>query len=843
MLISRDTYRQVRGIFDPEAQAPLAVKGKVEPVQTYVVLQAKPRAFRMGTRGVEGIETHMVGREAELLALQAAYADAVGGETRLALVVGEAGVGKSRLLYEFETWVDLRPEEVYFFKGRAAPGLQNVPYSILRDLFAYRFEMLETDNAATALTKFRAGMGEFLPAERADLVGHLVGFDFSASPAVRNLAGSSELGQLGLVYLTQYLRAVAAREPVVLFLEDLHWADDSSLDQVERLLAALPAARLLVVGLTRPILFERRSHWSEGLAAVTRLELKPLSKQASLNLVDEILQKVDVIPEVLRELVVEGAEGNPFYLEELVKMLLDERVIERRDAAGEHWSVNLDRLKQTRIPPTLTGILQARLDGLPKPEREALQRAAVVGRMFWDAAVADLTETERAQVDGVLDAIRSRELIYWRERSAFAGTEEFLFKHALLRDAAYETVLLKLRKVYHAQVARWLEAHAGERIEEYAGLIAEHLERAGQTEAAARYLCRSAERARTAGAYRDVLEIARRALALLPEGSPEWPGAQFLYGRALYSLGDLGAARQALELALGAAQTADDDGLCVQSLDSLGTIAGESGDFALGRTYQERGLALARQTGNQAGTARTLIGLGSIDTRQGAYREAEGKLTEGRALYEALGDRCGLAMALDRLAVVAYLGLGDYPRALALDQQALALFQEIGARGLVASVLGNLGEIFRSMGDYVQAQRYYRESMAISSEVGDKYLAVVLTNNLGHTAAALGEDDQARAYYHEALPLAHELGMLPFLLDSLVGLAGILARSGQVEPALGLLGLAANHPALFDEVRLLIEQPLELLRTQCSPEQVEAGLARGKEMQLETVVADLLLLK
>jgi hypothetical protein len=212
ILISHATYRHVRGVFDVQGQDPLSVKGKREPLQTYVVHAAKPRAFRVGTRGIEGIETRMVGREADFQRLQNAFTAAVAHcATHLVTVIGEAGVGKSRLLYEFENWIELRPETITDFKGRTTPTLQRVPYSLVRDMFAYRFGILESDSPAEALEKFRLGMAEVLPPERADLVGHLIGFDFSASTAVRNLLGSTGFGELARVYLTTYLRELAAR--------------------------------------------------------------------------------------------------------------------------------------------------------------------------------------------------------------------------------------------------------------------------------------------------------------------------------------------------------------------------------------------------------------------------------------------------------------------------------------------------------------------------------------------------------------------------------------------------------------------------------------------------------
>ena len=519
ILISHDTYRHVRGIFDVLPQEPIAIKGKAELVRTYVVQRAKPRAFRMPTRGVEGIETRIVGRDAELLTLQNTFRDAMeDAQTHVVTVAGEAGVGKSRLLYEFDNWIELLPETVLYFKGRATSEMQAVPYSIVRDMFAFRFEILESDDAGTVLEKLRAGMSPILEPDHADLVGHLVGFDFSASPVVQRFLGSPTFAERAKTFLTDYVRATAW-QPVVIFFEDVHWADDSSLDLLDHLVRAVPDARLLVVCLTRPELFERRPYWGEGLGAHVRIDLKPLSRRVSRELVGEILQRVESIPDDLQKLVVDGAEGNPFYVEELIKMLIEDGVIVRGE---ERWWVELDRLAEVRVPPTLTGVLQARLDGLPASEKALLQRASVVGRLFWDATVAELrvddgSRVGRDEVTALLDTIRDRELVFRRERSAFVGADEYIFKHALLRDVTYETVLLKLRRVYHGQVARWLEANAGERVGEYLGLIARHYDLAEEPEKATAYLLRAGDQARLAYAHQEAIEYYLRALAFLEE--------------------------------------------------------------------------------------------------------------------------------------------------------------------------------------------------------------------------------------------------------------------------------------------------------------------------------------
>jgi predicted ATPase len=298
ILITQATYRHVRGVFDVVQQPPLQVKGKAEPVQAYQVERAKPRAWRLASRGVEGVETRMLGREAELLVLQEAYQEAVEArETRVVTVLGEPGVGKSRLLDEFTAWVDLEPEEVWYFRGRASAEGRVVAYGLWRDLFAYRFDILETDGASLALDKFRSGMADLLEAEKADLVGYLVGFDFAASPHMATGLDGESLGQMAAAYLARYLEGLARQEPVVVLLEDLHWADDASLDLLGQVVERAPAAPMLVVGAARPELLERRPHWGEGREAYSRLELKPLSKRASRALVREILHRVREMPD------------------------------------------------------------------------------------------------------------------------------------------------------------------------------------------------------------------------------------------------------------------------------------------------------------------------------------------------------------------------------------------------------------------------------------------------------------------------------------------------------------------------------------------------------------------
>ena len=387
MLISHFTYRHVRGLFDVEARVPLQVKGKRDLLRTYVVLQPKRQSFRIVTRGVEGIETEMVGRDVEFAELCGHFeAVVLRGVSRLVTVFGDAGVGKSRLLYELENWLELRPEGVYFFKGRALSNRESLPYGLFRDLVAARFGILDSDTPEIVANKFRAGMATAIEPDEADLVGHWLGFDLSTTAAVQRIAGAAEFATVARAHFVEYVRSLAASEPVAILLEDLHWADEESLDLIAHLAASLVDVPVIIVGAARPTLLERRPSWALN---ATRIVLDALSEVATRALVGEVLQQVPDIPERLVRLVVQRSDGNAFYVEELISMLIDEGVIETDPDHGA-WHVDLSSLDPARVPPTLTAVLQARLDLLARSELQTLQDASVVGRVFWDTAVAAL---------------------------------------------------------------------------------------------------------------------------------------------------------------------------------------------------------------------------------------------------------------------------------------------------------------------------------------------------------------------------------------------------------------------------------------------------------------------
>ena len=437
-------------------------------------------------------------------------------------------------------------------------------------------------------------------------IGHLIGLDYSTSPHLKGILGDAQqIRNLAFHYMTQFFTEITQEQTGVIFLEDIHWADRGSLDFFDHLMNTKPALPLLIIALTRSTLFEQRPDWGTGPIQNLRLDLLPLSEENSRRLVKEILQMVPEIPPAFIDLIVTKAEGSPYYIEELIKVLIEDGVIVKGE---DIWQIIPHRLTQLRVPATLTGVLQARLDRLPATESDVLERAAVIGRTFWDAAVEAMRGSESAQalaggedVHAVLSALRNKELVFPHLPSTFDTVQEFIFKHAILREVTYERVLKAKRKLYHRMAAEWLIQQSGERVDEYLGLIAQHYELAGDTARAVEFLERAADQSMRLSAYREALAASERALAILASSNDSDPVVRarllLTIGSAHLALTDHATAIARFEGCIALAHTIHDRGLEAKALARLGRIGLEQSKFDQSERHLRESLAIAHQLG------------------------------------------------------------------------------------------------------------------------------------------------------------------------------------------------------------------------------------------------------
>ncbi len=830
--ISHDTYRQVRGLFEVLPQPPMAIKGVATPMLTYLVQRRKPSATRVASRGIEGIETRMVGRDTELAQLQNAF-KRLHDERRLAVVtvVGDAGLGKSRLLHEFGTWAETQPEGYFYFHGRAHPLTRTQPYGLLRDIMASWLRIDDNDSMEMAKQKMEGGIAPlFLQDDGADmaqahahLLGHMIGLDFADSKHIKGIREDGlQIRSRGFHAAAQTFRRFAAQvgTPLLLLLDDLHYADDGSLDFLNHLCQVSRDVPVLILTLTRPTV-EEWSAVQPNPVDTDRIVLESLDKNFSGELVAELLQKLPGIPAALRELITSTAEGNPFYMEELVKMLIDEGAIV---SGAEYWHVDPDRLLTTHVPQTLTGVLQARLDSMKPSDKLALQQASVIGHLFWDQALAAMDP----RAPEALPSLVQHRLAVAHQHAApdrdLAGVREYAFAHQLLHQVTYDTVLKRARRELHAQAAKWLAGLTGARARDFLGATAEHFAKAGDKEQGGEFFARAAEHAAARYAHEVALDYVTRALALIAsQANPQSPQDETerphllrrwrlldvrersldLQGRRNEQQADLDALQQL-------AEALDDDGRRCEVALRRSSFAMRIGDYQTMESAARQTMILAKFASDALLELRGQHRLALALTYLGDH--VSGHVLAGAGLSRArtLGARQIEALFLNALSVIADSQV-DQLASLEMDRQDLMINRELGNRRNEAIALGNLGSGWLRLGAHVLARQYLEECLRLARSVGDRTTEANALTNLSVLVLRQGDAALALAHAQAAAAIAVEVQSPAFEAIALCAL-------GNAELAL------MRHP--HAEASFKRARQVAMLLDNATQHDAAAGLAR-----------------
>jgi tetratricopeptide (TPR) repeat protein len=444
-------------------------------------------------------------------------------------------------------------------------------------------------------------------------------------------------------------------------------------------------------------------------------------------------------------LIVNQAGGNPYYIEELVKMLIADGAVQ---LDPQHWQLDSGQIKNIRIPATLTEVLRVRLEALTQPERMALDRAAVVGRVFWVGAVARLSAItdvgatkKELSFEQVFAALQRRGLIVEEQHAAFGGEQAFQFKHALLHELVYTSIPYPERARYHAQVAAWLIECVSERSGEHARLIAEHYERAGAPVAAAEWFERAGKQAQNAYVQEVAMSCYRKALALLPEKAAHNPLRVTLYkglGQALSSQAQFVKAAVAFETQRSIAAIVGDVPAQVQALVGLSWSTANQGNPQAALEYATQALELACAEGDQQNQVLALYAKGWSCIRLGEIVAARAIGEEAVALSRKLNTPLELARSLDLLGA-AEQTQGQYAQAANHQQEALTLFRSLGDLTSTAMALNNLAVNFRNRGDYNTTIAFFKEALTTSREAELRFIEVFARVGLARARAELGD--------------------------------------------------------------------------------------------------------
>jgi class 3 adenylate cyclase/tetratricopeptide (TPR) repeat protein len=477
-LVGDRTFRATRELFAFGQPVELHVKGKSQPVTAHPLEGRIEGALERGP--ARNLRARVVGRERELAVLGSLLDEAI--ETRmprLVIVYGPAGIGKSRLVREaLDLAVSERPD-ITVLRGRCPAVGQGIVYWPLAEIVRQACGISLDDRGQDAQQKLTQRAGELLASagvQPADVEGTIfalattAGIELPDNPLdrARPLGVVTELARRW----PQFLSAIAARRPVIVVIEDLHWASSQVVDMVERLLAR-SFGSILLVATARPEFAEVHQTFAADVNEAATVSLRPLNRRQGVRLLSGLLPGHD-LPSSIEEEILETAEGNPLFVEEIVSRLIEAGTLTQADG---HWR-SAGGKTRLEIPDTIQGLLAARIDGLPDTERRVLREAAVVGRVFWGEPVAVAVGAGQVDVSGPLGDLERRGLVSMRPTSSLSGQDEYTFKHALIRDVAYGGLSLARRAPAHAAVADWLAGLSPDRPEELAELVAFHFEAA-----------------------------------------------------------------------------------------------------------------------------------------------------------------------------------------------------------------------------------------------------------------------------------------------------------------------------------------------------------------------------
>jgi ABC-type oligopeptide transport system substrate-binding subunit/class 3 adenylate cyclase len=513
VLLSENTARLVGHAFELRDLGEISVKGKSEPVRVHEVTEK--RALFTSGRGIAGLTSPLVGREHELEQLREALQALEAGHGQIAVILGEAGIGKSRLVEEARR--GMGAIAVRFLEGRALSYGQALPFWTITQLIQNDLGLADGDPEVRIKVALKRRVRELFGDRSEEVQPYLMQLlgltvDGEAAERIKALDGET-LKRQTLLALGGYFSRIAEQQSTVLVFEDLHWADPSTLETLTQLLAFTDRVPLMLLALMRA---ERDGGaWRFKQAArtdyehrYTEINLKPLTHDQQNRLVDNLLEIQD-LPERTRRLILERAEGNPFYLEEIIRNLIEQGALVHE---GDHWRTATE-IVSVEIPDTVQGVLLARIDRLDADLRRTLQLASVIGKTFLYRILQAIAAAEQ-ELDTHLAQLQRADLV--REK-ARRPELEYMFKHSLTQEAAYDSLVVERRREFHRKVGNALEELFAERRDEFLGLLAYHFDRAGEREKAIDYLIRAGDKTRLEDAHEEAVKFYERAIELAME--------------------------------------------------------------------------------------------------------------------------------------------------------------------------------------------------------------------------------------------------------------------------------------------------------------------------------------
>lgn len=809
--------------FSWEELPPLTVKGKAEPVAAF----ALAGSMRHAPRGHGRLQLPMVGRRAELGTIGRKLDAALAGNGQIVGLVAEAGMGKSRLVAEFAEVAQRRGAVVAL--GECQAYGVNTAYFVWRPIWSSLFGLDERLPGHERLRRLETELAKIDTAlvPRAPLLGGLLDLPIPDNDLTASLDAKLRKTSLeGL--LAECLRARAATQPIAIVLEDSHWIDPLSRELLVVLGRALAGLDVLLLLAYRPSAGADAGLGIESLAHFAEIRLAEFDTGESAQLIraklGQMLGAERPAPDALVELVTARAQGNPFYIEELLNFIRNQGVDLQ----------NATALAKVELPDSLQSLVLSRIDQLPEAPRRTLKVASVLGRAF-RAQVLPGVYPSLGELDAVSEQLRTlvaRDLV-GVEREA---EQAYAFKHVVTQEVAYDSMPFAFRSMLHERVGAYIEETEADAIDRHLDLLVHHYWHSENLAKKREYLMRAGAAAQAAYANAAAISYFERLVPLVDrEGRIEvllnlvkvlevtggWRRAEQVAGDALSIAGEL-----ADEHWLAACETA------------LAEVARKQGRYDEAFERLERAASCFESLGEESGVGQVLHLVGTVAAQRGNYAKAVDNYEASLAIRERLGDKASMASLLSNLGIVAEYR-GDYERSRGFHERALALRTEIGDRRGIGNSTNCLGMVSVLQKRYAEARDWFQRSMLLNREIGDSWMVAICHNNLGNATRGLGDYQAARGHYADSLRAYHDFDdrwALAFLLEDV----GILAaQEGNAQAALELVGAAdtlreaigaPRAPSLEQEIGQQIANAVATL----SEQDRLACRARGRGLDLGT---------
>ena len=830
ILVSESVCQATESVFEFISMGEVTLKGRSAPVGTFQVARERERKGR--ARGVRGLEAPLIGRENELRQLRSTISDCLAGrQGQVVLITGEAGMGKSRLTAE---WMASLPQPSSVLMGTSFSHTSAIGLWVFRDMLRGYFGLSESDSLAVARTKLHAKVAKLLAGTAAGVIPYLqnlISPDLVEPEYTERIVHltPAELRQQTLLAVRDLLIAESRQQPLIIILEDVHWIDRPSLDMLLFLLGVIDTEGIVFYCISRP---------DEGVAVaeipdlvkqqypdrLLQIHLGPLSAQQVDLLVNELLT-MPQLPQALRSVIAERVEGNPFFLEEFVRMLIGRGVIER-DPEGR-WRTTGVEAGLGEVPRTLRGLILTRVDSLEETLRDILQCAAAIGRSF-SVRLLEEVVARSGVVERSLQQLDEHGLI-----NVDPAHEEiaYVFHHALTQEAVYGTLLKRRKQELHRAVGEAIERVYAERLDEQIEFLAHHYYLGDVPDRAFGYLILSGKRAAGRYANDEAREHYDRALGLLervPASTEQH--LDILVGLADVSsfLGEYDAALthydSALELAsralsdiplhrmaevrrkagrawerkggydeatshLKAAVADVQDSSTLQArleraraYNDLGWVAFRRGIMDEAESWTKRSLEELMPTGSWQDIAAAYNRMAGISYQQGDWELAAEYALRGMKLREQIGFTYGLAMSYNNLSVV-YMAGGDWDQGIRFAEKSLEMKERIGDVAGVGVSFNNLGMAHKDRGDLVSAREHLEKSLVTAKRIKNANLLASTLSNLGQVALLAGDWADAIGYLEESLSVATDSGSKDQIAETRCALASAWMQNGNLERA------------------------------------------------------------